>query len=83
MKRRDLLQAAGAAMVLAGCATVAQRAKPHVVVIGGGYGGAAAARHVRMWSGGEVDVTLVEPNPPSSRARCQTWCWAVRAASAT
>lgn len=65
MRRRDLLQAAGAAgtaAVLAGCATVAPRAKPHVVVIGGGYGGAAAARYVRMWSGGEVDVTLVEPN---------------------
>lgn len=62
MKRRDLLQAAGAAVVLAGCATVAPRAKAHVVVIGGGYGGAAAARYVRLWSGGEVDVTLVEPN---------------------
>jgi NADPH-dependent 2,4-dienoyl-CoA reductase/sulfur reductase-like enzyme len=63
MKRRDVLQAAGAAVVLAGCATVAPRAKSHVVVIGGGYGGAAAARYVRLWSGGEVDVTLVEPNP--------------------
>ncbi|WP_338768213.1 FAD/NAD(P)-binding oxidoreductase [Massilia sp. METH4] len=63
MKRRDLLQAAGAAVMLAGCATVAPRARPHVVVIGGGYGGAAAARYVRRWSGGEVDVTLVEPNP--------------------
>ncbi len=62
MKRRDLLQAAGAALVLSGCAAVAPRAKPHVVVIGGGYGGATAARYVRMWSGGEVDVTLVEPN---------------------
>ncbi|GGY29087.1 NAD(P)/FAD-dependent oxidoreductase [Pseudoduganella albidiflava] len=63
MKRRDLLQAAGAAVVLAGCAGVAPRARARVVVIGGGYGGAAAARYVRLWSGGEVDVTLVEPNP--------------------
>ncbi|WBS02758.1 FAD/NAD(P)-binding oxidoreductase [Pseudoduganella sp. SL102] len=63
MKRRDLLQAAGAAVVLAGCAGVAPRARPRVVVIGGGYGGAAVARYVRLWSGGEVDVTLVEPNP--------------------
>lgn len=62
MKRREVLQAAGAAALLAGCASVAPRARPHVVVIGGGYGGAAAARYVRMWSGGEVDVTLVEPN---------------------
>lgn len=63
MKRRAFLQASGAAAVLAGCATVAPRAKAHVVVIGGGFGGAAAARYVRRWSGGEIDVTLVEPNP--------------------
>ncbi|QGZ40147.1 sulfide dehydrogenase (flavocytochrome c), flavoprotein subunit [Pseudoduganella flava] len=63
MKRRAFLGAAGAAAVLSGCATVAPRAKPHVVVIGGGYGGAAAARYVRIWSGGDIDVTLVEPNP--------------------
>ncbi len=62
MKRRAFLQASGAAAVLAGCAAVAPRAKPHVVVIGGGFGGAAAARYVRQWSGGDIDVTIVEPN---------------------
>ncbi len=31
-----------------------------VLVIGGGYGGATAARYLRMWSGGMLDVTLVE-----------------------
>lgn len=62
MKRRAFLRT-GAAALLAGCAAVAPRAKPHVVVIGGGYGGAAAARYVRMWSEGGIDVTLVEPNP--------------------
>ena len=33
-----------------------------VVVVGGGYGGATAAKYIRMWSDGAVDVTLVEPN---------------------
>lgn len=33
-----------------------------VVVVGGGYGGATAAKYIRMWSDGGVEVTLVEPN---------------------
>ena len=32
-------------------------------MIGGGYGGATAAKYVRMWSDYGIDVTLVEPNP--------------------
>ena len=32
-----------------------------VVVVGGGFGGATAARYLKMW-GGNVDVTLVERN---------------------
>jgi len=37
-------------------------APARVVVIGGGYGGATAARYLRTWSRGAVDVTLVEPD---------------------
>ena len=64
MKRRQFIHAAGAVAAFAttGCASIAGKAKPHVVVVGGGYGGATAARYVRMWSEGAVDVTLVEPN---------------------
>ena len=64
MIRRDFIHAAGAlaAVAATGCASVAGKAKPHVVVIGGGYGGATAAKYVRMWSEGTVDVTLIEPN---------------------
>jgi NADPH-dependent 2,4-dienoyl-CoA reductase/sulfur reductase-like enzyme len=36
--------------------------KGRVVVIGGGYGGATAAKYVRLFSGGTIDVTMVEPN---------------------
>ncbi len=31
-------------------------------MVGGGYGGATAARYLREWSGHAIDVTLVEPD---------------------
>lgn len=40
----------------------AQGAKPKVVVIGGGAGGATAARYIAKDSKGAIDVTLVEPS---------------------
>lgn len=39
------------------------QAKPRVVVIGGGAGGATAARYIAKDSDGAIDVTLVEANP--------------------
>ncbi|GGE56719.1 NAD(P)/FAD-dependent oxidoreductase [Actibacterium pelagium] len=39
----------------------AAHGKPKVVVIGGGAGGATAARYIAKDSKGEIDVTLVEP----------------------
>ena len=59
MRRRTLLQVSGVA-ALAGCAGISG-SRPQVVVIGGGYGGATAARYVRLFSDRKVDVTLVEP----------------------
>ena len=35
----------------------------HVVVIGAGFGGATAAKYLRMWSNGRVSVTVIEPRP--------------------
>jgi sulfide dehydrogenase [flavocytochrome c] flavoprotein subunit len=61
MQRRQFIQAAVLASTV-GCASVTGKARPQVVVIGGGYGGATAARYIRMWSEGAIDVTLVEPN---------------------
>jgi sulfite dehydrogenase len=60
MKRRDFIRAAGAAGVLsvAGCAAVGGR-KGRVAVIGGGYGGATAAKYIRLWDPG-IDVVMVE-----------------------
>ena len=31
-----------------------------VIVIGGGYGGAAAAKYIRMWSEGRIEVIMVD-----------------------
>jgi NADPH-dependent 2,4-dienoyl-CoA reductase/sulfur reductase-like enzyme len=61
MKRRQFLHAASA--LLAGCASINGQAKPQVIVIGGGYGGATAARYIRLWSDNSIDVTLIESNP--------------------
>ena len=60
MRRREFIGAAGAATVLslAGCAAVGGR-KGRVVVIGGGYGGATAAKYIRMWDPA-IDVIMVE-----------------------
>jgi len=57
MKRRDFLKLAGAAS-LAGCASTPP-SKGRVVVIGGGFGGATAAKYIRMWDPA-IEVVLVE-----------------------
>ena len=62
LSRRRLLGAGLAASVavpLLGCATTGSGPSiGRVVVVGGGFGGATAARYLRLW--GNVDVTLVE-----------------------
>ena len=63
MKRRSLLRAGAALGLLAGCAGTSLPAKARVVVIGGGFGGATAAKYVRLLSDYQVDVVLVEPDP--------------------
>lgn len=66
MKRRNFVQASlafGTLGSMVGCATtgrIPNRAR--VLVIGGGYGGATAAKYVRMLSNYKIDVVMVEPN---------------------
>lgn len=65
MQRRSFLHSsAGLALLgLAGCASTASiPSKAKVVVIGGGYGGATAAKYVRLLSDYKIDVVLIEPN---------------------
>jgi NADH dehydrogenase FAD-containing subunit len=67
MNRREFVKAMGAAGLvagpLAGCAVSPSRSAPRVVVVGGGYGGATAAKYLDLWSDGTVDITLVEADP--------------------
>lgn len=60
--RRSLLGAglAGGSLVLLGCSRVGSK-KPigRVVVVGGGFGGATAAKYIRKWEP-RIEVTLVE-----------------------
>ena len=65
MHRRQFLKAgaASAALVgLAGCAGMPGGAsKARVAVVGGGYGGATAAKYIRMLDP-SIEVVLIEPN---------------------
>jgi len=65
LTRRDFMKwvAASAGAAAAGCAPAdrPRRGASRVVVIGGGYGGATAARYIRIWAP-DIDVTLVERN---------------------
>ncbi|WP_353341497.1 NAD(P)/FAD-dependent oxidoreductase [Pelagimonas sp. KU-00592-HH] len=54
--------AAAAASLSAPMVMGAGHGKPRVVVVGGGAGGATAARYIAKGSKGEIDVTLVEPS---------------------
>ncbi|KAF0100392.1 MAG: sulfide dehydrogenase (flavocytochrome) flavoprotein subunit [bacterium] len=68
--RRDFLKVsagvAGAASLgtLAGCAgtgPAAGGARPKVVIVGAGFGGATCARYLKMWEP-KIEVTVIEPN---------------------
>lgn len=65
MNRRHFLGVSSGASLglLAGCASnPIDISKANVVVVGGGYGGATAAKYVRMFSNNSAQVTLIEPN---------------------
>jgi sulfide dehydrogenase [flavocytochrome c] flavoprotein chain len=65
MQRRNFLHSSAALSLLglSACATTSSiPSKAKVVVIGGGYGGATAAKYVRMLSDYKIDVVLIEPN---------------------
>ena len=62
---RRVFMGSGAAVATAMAAPLAfanSHGKPRVVVVGGGAGGATAARYIAKDSKGAVEVTLVEPS---------------------
>ena len=62
IKRRGFLGAAMAGAGVLAAPAVLGSGRPRVVVVGGGSGGATAARYLAMQSEGAIDVTLVEPS---------------------
>jgi NADPH-dependent 2,4-dienoyl-CoA reductase/sulfur reductase-like enzyme len=70
--RRDLLQGLaalgglGSLGLISGCVALTHNGVPSkakVLVVGGGYAGATAAKYVRLLSDHRIDVVMVEPNP--------------------
>ena len=63
-QRRSFLQSAAALSLLGltACASTSIPSRAKVVVIGGGYGGATAAKYVRLLSDYKIDVVLIEPD---------------------
>ncbi len=59
--RRNFLKTAGALGAVSALPLSACQGAPRVVVIGGGFGGATAAKYVKMFDPG-IDVTLIEVN---------------------
>lgn len=60
--RRRFLATTAAASAMLSAPMVRAQARPRVVVIGGGAGGATAARYLAKDSDGALDVTLIEPS---------------------
>jgi NADPH-dependent 2,4-dienoyl-CoA reductase/sulfur reductase-like enzyme len=66
MDRRYFIgQSAAALGLVTGFSTQARAnlQKAEILVIGGGYGGATAAKYLRLFSNNTARVTLIEPNP--------------------
>ena len=63
LNRRLFLGGVAAGSALLSAPMVLGQAKPRVVVIGGGAGGATVARYLAKDSKGALDVTLIEANP--------------------
>ena len=65
ISRRQFMQWTGmgaAATLLGGVSGLAKAATPYeVLVIGGGFAGATAAKYLKLWGGSSVNVTLIEP----------------------
>ena len=61
MNRRHVLGAGIAGIAILSAPAVMGQARPRAVVVGGGAGGATAARYIAKDSKGAIDVTLIEP----------------------
>lgn len=70
LDRRDFLKLSAAGIMVGafpGCATsgseLVRKKGQRVVIVGGGFGGATAAKYIRMWGENKIEVVLIERNP--------------------
>lgn len=69
LDRRDFLKLSAAVVVVAAFPSIAfagseliKKKGQRVVIVGGGFGGATAAKYIRMWGEEKIEVVLVERN---------------------
>ncbi len=62
MNRRDFMLTSISLALMGGSESAFAMRGAKVLVIGGGYGGATAAKYIRWLSDYKLDVTLIEPN---------------------
>jgi len=63
MQRREFLKLLGggaAAGAFPGLAWAAGKAQGRVIIVGGGYAGATAAKYLRLWGGEQLEIILIE-----------------------
>lgn len=74
LNRRNFLKLSGAglAAAMAPQFAFAKLGKPHVVVVGAGYGGATCAKYLRLWDP-NIQVTLIEPNAQFYSCPMSNW----------
>lgn len=64
MQRREFLKIVSATAAIGAIPGLARAAtaKGRIIIIGGGYAGATAAKYLRLWGGEELEIILVEKN---------------------
>jgi NADPH-dependent 2,4-dienoyl-CoA reductase/sulfur reductase-like enzyme len=63
MLRREFLKLLGAGVAIGNLPNIARAETPlqgRVIVIGGGYAGATAAKYLRLWGGDHLEIILIE-----------------------
>lgn len=64
INRRSFLKLAGATAALAAAPAILRAgtlaSAGHVVIVGGGFAGATMAKYLRLWSNGQIQVTLID-----------------------
>jgi len=69
LDRREFLKMGAAGIMIGAFPSIAfasneliPKTRQRVVVVGAGFGGATAAKYLRMWSNNTIEVVLVERN---------------------